>query len=96
MVSQTLSWNDHIALIKDKISKNIRILARLRYSVPKCVLLFLYHAQDEPYFTYCNIVWALLQTTCLQSLSVKRKHCELLASISGKLMPIRYLLSIDY
>jgi hypothetical protein len=57
-------------------------LARLRYSVPKCVLLSLYHALIEPYFTYCNIVWALQQTTCLKSLFVCQKKALRIISFS--------------
>lgn len=73
IINQTLTWSDHIAIIKQKVSKNVGILTRLRYNMPRNVLLSLYHTMIEPYLTYCNIVWATHDTSDLKSLFVCQK-----------------------
>lgn len=73
VIDQTLTWRDHITLIKQKLSKNIGILSRLRYNMPRSVLLSLYHAMIEPYLTYCNIVWAIHETSDLKALFLCQK-----------------------
>jgi hypothetical protein len=49
VINQTLTWNDHIMIIKQKIAKNVGILTRVRYCILHCVLLSLYHVLIEPY-----------------------------------------------
>jgi len=55
-------------VLKQKIAKNTGVIARLRYCVPRAVLLMLYHSLIEPYLYYCNIVWATRPSTALNEL----------------------------
>jgi hypothetical protein len=74
VINQTLTWNDHIMIIKQKIAKNVGILTRVRYCIPRCVLLSLYHVLIELYLMYCNIVWATQNTVALNSLLLCQKR----------------------
>ena len=58
IINENLTWEDHIKLVKAKVSKNIGIIKRLQKCLPKHILLMLYHSLVHPYFDYCNIVWA--------------------------------------
>jgi len=73
IINERLTWNDHIMLVKQKVSKNIGVIARIRYCVPFSVLIMLYHTLIEPYLQYCNIVWATHQTVVLQALHRSQK-----------------------
>jgi hypothetical protein len=91
VINQTLTWNDHIMIIKQKIAKNVGILTRVRYCIPHCVLLSLYHVLIEPYLMYCNIVWATQNTVALNSLFLCQKRAVRIITFSHWLshtMPI--------
>ena len=82
VINQTLTWRDHIELVKQKVAKNIGILTRVRYCIPSCVLLSLYHALIEPYLMYCNIVWASQNSTLLHSLFLLQKQAVQIITFS--------------
>lgn len=73
IINQTLSWNDHIHVIQQKIHKNSGIIRRLSKSLPQSVLLCLYHSLIEPYLGYCNIVWGMNRSTSLDKLFISQK-----------------------
>ena len=35
IINHTLTWKDHIMLIKQKIAKNLGIISRVRYCLPR-------------------------------------------------------------
>ena len=43
IINQVLSWQYHIQLIRQKINKNIRIIRKIRLSIPTSVLITLNH-----------------------------------------------------
>ena len=57
-LDQHLTWNNHIAQIASKISKNTGILSRVAYLLPTRVRLNLYYSLVHPFLSYCNMVWA--------------------------------------
>ena len=52
LVDQNLSWKYHIDSIVTKISKNVGLIAKLRHSVPRPILLNIYKSLVHPYLTY--------------------------------------------
>jgi hypothetical protein len=68
VINENLSWKDHIQLIQNKISKNIGVIRRIRNNLSKQTLQMLYYALINPYFDYCNIVWAGQQNVYIDSL----------------------------
>lgn len=68
IINETLTWNDHIVFIKQKIVKNTGIIYRLSKTMPTQILQSLYNALINPYLEYCNIVWALDRSTALNDL----------------------------
>ena len=57
-ISSNLSWNKHIDLVVNKISKNVGIIAKVRHILPVSNTRTLYLTLVEPYLSYCNIIWA--------------------------------------
>ena len=78
VINKTLTWNDHITIIKQKVTKNVGILTRIRCCISCYVLLSLHHVLIEPYLMYCNIVWATQNTVVLNSLFYVRKELSVL------------------
>lgn len=74
ILNQTLSWDDHIHMIKQKIVKNSGIILRIRKHIPPTVLVSLYQTLIQPYFNYCNIVWAINRTAVLNDLFLRQKR----------------------
>ena len=56
-VDEDLTWEPHINYISNKISKNIGILKRLKYTVPKDILKTLYFSLINPYINYSILAW---------------------------------------
>ena len=49
LIGQSLSWKYHIDSIVTKISKNDGLIAKLRHSVPRPILLNIYNSLIHPY-----------------------------------------------
>ena len=74
IINENLTWNDHVMLIKQKIAKSIGVISRVRYCMPRMVLLQLYHTLIEPYLIYCNIIWAANHGTTVNQLFIMQKR----------------------
>ena len=57
----------HISLLKNKISKNIGVIKRIRKNLPVYTLKMSYHALVNPYFEYYNIVWSIERNVHLEN-----------------------------
>ena len=68
IINENLTWEDHIALVKIKVSKNIGVIRKIRNNLSRNTLLLLYYAVIHPYFNYYNIIWACQDNVHTQSL----------------------------
>ena len=54
-LSANLSWNKHIDMVLNKISKNVGIVAKVRHLLPGSHTCTLHNrGRVEPYLSYCN------------------------------------------
>ena len=58
LINSSLTLHDHIKILCNKVSKSIGIMLRVNKNVDANVLPMLYHSLIQPYFQYCNIIWA--------------------------------------
>ena len=72
LIDQNLSWKYHIDFIVTKISKNVRLIAKLRHSVPRPILLNIYTSLVHPYLAYGLAAWG--QTRALRLLDFIDRH----------------------
>ena len=73
IIDSKLTWQDHIMHIKNKISKIIGILLRVRRVLSTKALVTLYNALILPHLTYCVTVWGNTYKTHLQQLILTHK-----------------------
>ena len=73
VINSFLNWNDHISLVNSTISKTIGILRYVKNKLPGNILRTLYFTLVNPYYEYCNIVWAVKNTVLLQKLFISPK-----------------------
>jgi len=66
--------DNHIQQVASKLSKNIGILAKLKYTVSQKVLCLIYNSLVLPYLAYCNLVWACNSTNKLKSVVILQKR----------------------
>lgn len=57
LIDDRLNFNNHVASLCKKISKQIAIICRFRKLLSFQTKLTLYEAYILPYFTYCSTVW---------------------------------------
>ena len=57
LIDCDLKWNSHINHVRNKMSKSIGILYKLKSYVPQSILISLYNTLILPYITYCIVVW---------------------------------------
>ena len=57
IIDDKLNWKEHIQYIKNKISKSIGILYKVRPYLCTGTLRNLYFSFTYPYLIYCNEVW---------------------------------------
>ena len=56
-INQHLSWDNHIASITNKVSRNINLLRRMSWLLPRPAMLLFYNSYILPLFDYCDVVW---------------------------------------
>ena len=80
VLSHDLSWNKHIDVVLNKISKNIGIIAKVRHLLPLSHICILYRTLVEPYLNYCNLVWASQHKrgNLEKILKVQKKYCRII------------------
>ena len=74
IIDDRLSWRQHIAHIRRKVSKSIGILRSARSLLNKNTLVTLYYAFVYPYFNYCIDVWGHCNEQDFQSLFKTQKR----------------------
>ena len=56
-MNEFLNWNIHITDICKSLARNVGLLSKLKFVLPKNVLHTIYNSIVLPYFNYCNYVW---------------------------------------
>jgi len=73
-IDQHLNWLDHIHQVENKISKTCGILSKLKYKLPKSILLTIYNSLILPYLQYCTLIWACGSQNKLKKLLIIQKR----------------------
>ena len=56
-IKDTLVWHEHVRYVRSTVSRNLNLLRRLSWFLPKAALLVFYHSYIVPTFDYCDVVW---------------------------------------
>ena len=74
IITDNLTWDNHINTVCNKVSKGIGISCKIRHLIPRSILINLYFTLVHPYFQYCNIVWASNPSLSLSKLFNMQKR----------------------
>jgi len=70
-----LTFAQHVASLRRKISWRAGMIHRLRYYLPKLVKLRLYHALVQSQLAYCSLAWCNSSRSHIQQLFTLEKRC---------------------
>ena len=73
-VEENLKWNAHIDSVSTTISRNIGMMARVKFFLSSHELLLLYNSLVLPYLNYCAVVWGSNYATRLNKLTKLQKR----------------------
>ena len=74
IIDNKLNFREHIKTIKNKLSKNIGILSKIKYYVPPDTLRNLYFSFLYPYLNYCVVVWGGTFATHIHPIKILQKR----------------------
>ena len=74
-IDQHLNWKDQITHVKNKVSRDIGILYKLRHYESIHVLKQLYYALIYPYLNYAVVVWGNTYQSNLNKLCSLQNKC---------------------
>ena len=74
LIDSNLKFTSHIASICNTVSRNIGMIARVKYCLPKKQLLQLYHSLVFPYINYCCLIWGSNYDEQLRKLLILQKR----------------------
>ena len=69
MVDKNLTWNDHIHILENKLSKNHGLLYRAKPYLDKNTRTTLYFSFFHSYLNYVNIAWASITKSKLRKIA---------------------------
>ena len=57
ILNDTLTWSNHVDYIIAKVSKNIHLMRRLSWFLPRSALMLFFNSYILPSFDYCDVIW---------------------------------------
>ena len=82
IIDNKLKWLDHITFIKNKISKSIGIINKIRIFFNKKTLRNLYYTFVYPYLIYCIEIWGNTHDSYLSPLIKLQKKAVRIITFS--------------
>ena len=74
ILTDTLSWKEHINDKSNKISKTVGIMSRLKYELPSKTLLSIYNSLIAPHLNYSVVAWGDSPDTHLKRMRILQKR----------------------
>ena len=75
LIDKNLSWRNQIDFLILKISKTVGMIAKLRYFVPRNILLHINQSLIHPYISYGLTAWGMASKTALNRILILQKRC---------------------
>ena len=73
IVDENLTWEKHILSVKQKMSRYVGIMYKLKNKVPLSVRLQIYHSFVQSHLNYCSIIWGFAAKTHIAGLFSAQK-----------------------
>ena len=91
LLDENLSFRNHVAMIRVKVSRSSGIIRKLRYTFPGSILKLLFFCLVQSYVSYCPIVWMSTFPSTLRSLSVMYNKARRLVMDTNRSSPTQLL-----
>ena len=82
IIDHRLNWSQHIAHVKNTVSKGIGIMYRARSYLTKSSLRKLHFSYIYPYLIYCTEIWGISPQSHLRPLLLLQKKIARIMTIS--------------
>ncbi len=82
IIDSGLTWSEHVAYVKNKVSKGIGIINKAKYCVSKTTLVSLYNSFIYPYLIYCIEIWGSTNDCIIHPLIIVQKRIVRIISSS--------------
>lgn len=73
IINEKLNWNQHIAAIKQKMSRHIGIMYKLKGIIPLSARLSIYHSFVQSHLNYCSLIWGFSTKSNINSIFAIQK-----------------------
>ena len=73
LIDKNLTWKYHIDAITAKISKTVGLISKLRHSIPRHILLYIYQTLIHPHLNYGLAAWGQASKTSLNKILILQK-----------------------
>ena len=77
LIDHNLTWNNHVTLISNKLSRTCGILAKLKNLLPECILQLIYNALFLSHLNYGITAWGF--HSCSRLLKLQKKAVRLIS-----------------
>ena len=77
LIDHNLTWNNHVTLISNKLSRTCGILAKLKNLLPKCILQIIYNALFLSHLNYGITAWGF--HSCSRLIKLQKKAVRLIS-----------------
>ena len=74
VIDHNLKWNDHIDHIMKSVGRNLHLLRRMSWFLPRNARLAFYFAYIAPHFNYCSLVWDSCCSRLLKRLQLAQNY----------------------
>ena len=74
IINEKMNWNSHIAAIRQKMSRYIGVMYKLKNIIPLSARLNIYHSFVQSHINYCSLVWGFTTKSNIESIfSIQKK-----------------------
>ena len=82
-IDETLSWNNQIEVLAQKLSRTNGMLSKLRYYIPTETLISIYYGLSQLYVLYDLTIWCYTSQKNIMKIFILPKRCMRLITFSN-------------
>ena len=73
MMDEKLNWNKHVNAVRQKMSRHIGILYKLKSILPLPARLNIYHSLIQSHVNYCSLIWGFSSKANIETIFRSQK-----------------------
>ena len=73
IINENVNWNSHVAAVRQKMSRYIGVMYRLKSILPLSARLNIYHSLVQSHINYCSLIWGFTTKSNIESIFAIQK-----------------------